>query len=87
MRKSRFTEAQIIGMIKGQEAGMPTAELCRKHGLSPATFYKLKAKYGGMDLSDARRLKHLEEENAKLKRLVADVMLDNVVLKDLLGKP
>jgi putative transposase len=87
MRKSRFTEAQIIGMIKEQEAGLPTAELCRKHGLSPATFYKLKAKYGGLDLSDAKRLKQLEEENARLKRLVADVMLDNVVLKDLLGKP
>ena len=87
MRKSRFTEAQIIGMIKEQEAGLPTSELCRKHGLSPATFYKLKAKYGGMDLSDSKRLKQLEEENAKLKRLVADVMLDNVVLKDLLGKP
>ncbi|CAN1531991.1 Transposase IS3/IS911family [Paracoccaceae bacterium] len=87
MRKSRFTEAQIIGMIKEQEAGLPTAELCRKHGLSPATFYKLKAKYGGMDLSDAKRLKQLEDENARLKRLVADVMLDNVVLKDLLGKP
>ena len=87
MRKSRFTEAQIIGMIKEQEAGLATAEVCRKHGLSPASFYKLKAKYGGMDLSDAKRLKQLEEENAKLKRLVADVMLDNVVLKDLLGKP
>ena len=87
MRKSRFTEAQIIGMIKEQEAGLPTAELCRKHGLSPATFYKLKAKYGGMDLSDTKRLKQLEDENAKLKRLVADVMLDNVVLKDLQGKP
>ncbi len=87
MRKSRFTEAQIIGMIKEQEAGLPTAELCRKHGLSPATFYKLKAKYGGMDLSDAKRLKQFEDENANLKRLVADVMLDNVVLKDLLGKP
>ena len=87
MRKSRFTEAQIIGMMKEQEAGLPTAELCRKHGLSPATFYKLKAKYGGMELSDAKRLKQLEDENAKLKRLVADVMLDNVVLKDLLGKP
>jgi putative transposase len=87
MRKSRFTDAQIIGMIKEQEAGLPTAALCRKHGLSPATFYKLKAKYGGMDLSDTKRLKQLEEENAKLKRLVADVMLDNVVLKDLLGKP
>ena len=86
MRKSRFTEAQIIGMIKEQEAGMATAGVCRKHGLSPASFYKLKAKYGGMDLSDARRLKQLEDENAKLKRLLADTMLDNVVLKDLLGK-
>ena len=86
MRKSRFTDAQIIGIIKEQEAGLPTAELCRKHGLSPATFYKMKAKYGGMDLSDAKRLKQLEDENSKLKRLVAEVMLDNVVLKDLLGK-
>ena len=83
MRKSRFTEAQIIGMIKEQEAGLPTSELCRKHGLSPATFYKLKAKYGGMDLSDAKRLKQLEDENAKLKRLLADAMLDNVVLQSL----
>ncbi len=87
MRKSFFTEAQIIGMIKEQEAGLPTAELCHKHRLSPATFYKLKAKHGGMDMSDAKRLKQLEDENSKLKRLVADVMLDNVVLKDLLGKP
>ena len=74
-------------MLKEQEAGLPTAELCRKHGLNPATFYKMKAKYGGMDLSDVKRLKQLEDENSKLKRLVADVMLDNVVLKDLLGKP
>lgn len=73
-------------MIKEQEAGMPTAEVCRRHGLSPATFYKLKAKYGGMDVSDAQKLKALEDENAKLKRLLADAMLDNVVLKDLLGK-
>ena len=87
MRKSRFTEAQIIGMIKEQEAGMATAEVCRWPGLSPATFYKLKAKYGGMDVSDAKRLKQLEDENAKLKRLLADTMLDNVLLKDLLGKP
>ena len=86
MRKSRFTEAQIIGMIKEQEAGLATAEVCRRHGLSPATFYKLKARYGGMDVSDAKRLKQLEDENAKLKRLLADAMLDNVVLKDLLGK-
>ena len=85
MRKSRFTEAQIIGMIKEQEAGMATADVCRRHGLSPATFYKLKAKYGGMDVSDAQRLKALEDENGKLKRLLADAMLDNVVLKDLLG--
>lgn len=87
MRKSRFTEAQIIGMIKEQEAGMATAEVCRRHGLSPATFYKLKAKYGGMDVSDAQRLRALEDENGKLKRLLADAMFDNVVLKDLLGKP
>ena len=86
MRKSRFTETQIIGMIKEQEAGLTVAEVCRKHGISHASFYKLKAKYGGMDVSDAQRLKQLEEENAKLKRLVADTMLDVVVLKDLLGK-
>jgi putative transposase len=84
MRKSRFTEAQIIGMIKEQEAGMATAEVCRRHGLSPATFYKLKARYGGMDVSDAKRLRQLEDENTKLKRLLADAMLDNIVLKDLL---
>ena len=86
MRKSRFTEAQIIGMIKEQEAGMPTAEVCRRHGLCPATFYMLKAKYGGMEVSEAARLKALEDENAKLKRMLADAMLDNVALKDLLGK-
>ena len=83
----RKPDEQIIGMIKEQEAGLPTSELCGKHGLSPATFYKLKAKYGGMDLSDAKRLKQLEDENAKFKRLLADAILDNVVLKDLLGKP
>ena len=86
MRKSRFTEAQIIVMIKEQEADMPTAEVCRRHGLSPSTFYKLKAKYGGMEVSEAARLTALEDENTKLKRLLADTMLDNVVLKDLLGK-
>lgn len=86
MRKSRFSETQIISMIKEQEAGMPTAEVCRKHGLSPNTFYKFKSKYGGMNASDAVRLRTLEDENAKLKRLLADAMLDNTVLKDLLGK-
>jgi putative transposase len=86
MRKSRFTEEQIIGMIKEQEAGLSTAEVCRKHGLSPATFYKLKAKYGGLEVSDARRLRLLEEENSKLKRLLAETVLDNAILKDLLGK-
>ena len=86
MKRSRFTEEQIIGILREQEAGVPVADLCRKHGLSSPTFYKWKAKYGGMDVSEARRLKALEEENAKLKRLLADSMLDNVALKDLLGK-
>ena len=85
MRKSRFTETQIIGMIKEQEAGIPTAEVCRKHGLSQGTFYKYKSKYGGMEVSDVAKMRSLEDENAKLKRLLADTMLDNVVLKDLLG--
>ncbi|MBD3665986.1 IS3 family transposase [Sulfitobacter aestuariivivens] len=86
MRKSRFSEAQIIGMIKEQEAGMPTADVCRKHGLSQGTFYKFKAQYGGMEVSDAAKLRAITDENAKLKRLLADTMLDNVVLKDLPGK-
>ena len=84
MKRSRFTEEQIIGILREQEAGVPVADLCRKHGLSSPTFYKWKAKYGGMDVSEARRLKALEEENAKLKRMLADSMLDNVALKDLL---
>ena len=82
MRQSRFTEVQIIGMIKEQEAGMPTTAVCRRHGLSSASFYKFKAKYAGMKVSDTHRLKSLEEENSKLKRLLADTMLDNVVLKN-----
>lgn len=86
MRKSRFTEEQILGMIKEQEAGLSTTEVCRKHGLSPATFYKLKAKYGGLEVSDARRLRLLEEENSKLKRLLAETVLDIAILEDLLGK-
>ena len=86
MRPSRFTEEQIIGMLKEQEAGAATSDVCRKHGISSATFYKFKAKYGGMDVSDARRLKTLEDENARLKKLLADSMLDNAALKDLLGK-
>ena len=86
MKRSRFTEEQIIGILREQEAGVATAEVCRRHGVSSATFYKWKAKYGGMDVSEARRLKALEDENAKLKRMLADSMLDNVALKDLLGK-
>ncbi|MFT4936712.1 MAG: putative transposase [Pseudoalteromonas distincta] len=86
MKRSRFTEEQIIGILREQEAGVPVADLCRKHGLSSPTFYKWKAKYGGLDVSEARRLKALEDENAKLKRMLADTMLDNVALKDLLGK-
>ena len=86
MRQSRFTEEQIIAMLGEQERGMRTAEVCRKHGISPNTFYKWKAKYGGLDISDARKLKGLETENARLKRLLADARLDNMVLKDLLGK-
>ena len=86
MKRSRFTEEQIISMIKEQEAGMPTAEVCRKHGVSSASFYKYKAKFGGMDVSDARKLKALEEENAKLKRLLAEQMLDNAMLKDINSK-
>jgi putative transposase len=85
MRQSRFTEEQIVAILWEQERGMKTAEVCRKHGISPNTFYKWKAKYGGLDVSDARKLKGLETENARLKRLLADAMLDNAVLKDLLG--
>jgi putative transposase len=86
MKRSRFTEEQIIAILREQETGVPVSDLCRKHGLSSPTFYKWKAKYGGMDVSEARRLKALEDENAKLKRMLADAMLDNVALKDLLGK-
>jgi putative transposase len=86
MKRSRFTEEQIIAILREQETGVAVADLCRRHGLSSPTFYKWKAKYGGLDVSEARRLKALEDENAKLKRMLADAMLDNVALKDLLGK-
>ena len=86
MRKSKFTEEQIIAILAEQERGMATSEVCRRHGVSSATFYKWKAKFGGMDVSDARKLKTLEGENARLKKLLADSMLDNSILKDLLGK-
>src|SRR5215475_2634936 len=86
MKPSRFTAEQINGILRAQEAGAKTADVCRKHGISSATFYKWKAKYGRLDVSDARRLKALEPENAKLKKLLAEAMLDNVMLKDIAAK-
>ena len=86
MRKSRFTEQQIISMIREHDAGVSAAELCRRHGLSEATFYKYKAKFGGMTVSDAQKLRALEQENGRLKRLLAEAMLDNAALKDLATK-
>ena len=86
MKRNRFSEEQIIGILREQEAGAKTADVCRKHGISDATFYKWKAKYGGMEVSDAKRLRSLEDENAKLKKLLAEAMLDNAMLKDIAGK-
>lgn len=86
MRKSRFSDEQIIAMIREHESGVKTADICRKYGLSDATFYKLKAKFGGMTVSDAQRLRALEAEKSKLKRLLAETMLDNAALKDLASK-
>ena len=86
MRKSRFGDEQIVGFLKQAEAGMAVKELCRKGGFSDATFYKWRSKYGGMEVSDARRLKALEDENGKLKKLLAEAMLDNAMLKDIATK-
>ena len=86
MKKSRFSGEQIIGILREQEAGAATADVCRRHGISSATFYNWKAKFGGMDVSDAKRLKALEDENAKLKKLLAETMLDNAILKDVASK-
>jgi len=86
MKRKRFTEEQIIEVLREHELGTKTADLCRKHGISEATFYNWKSKFGGLDVSEARRLKQLEGENARLKKLLADSMLDNAALKDLLSK-
>ena len=86
MRKSRFSEQQIIGILREQEAGISTADVCRQHGISQPTFYAWKSKYGGMEISEAKRLKALEEENRKLKKLLAEQVMDNATLKEMLGK-
>ena len=86
MKRSRFTEEQIIGVLREQEVGVKMADICRKHGISSATFFKWKSKYGGLEVSDMRRLKVLEDENRKLKKLLAEAMLDNAMLKDLNAK-
>jgi putative transposase len=86
MKRSRFKEEQIIAILREQEAGARTEEVCRKHGISSATFYKWKAKYGGLEVSEARRLKTLDDENRRLKKLLAEAMLDNAMLKDVAAK-
>jgi putative transposase len=86
MRKSRFSDEQIIAILREQEAGRPTAEVCRKHGISDATFYKWKSKYGGLQVSEAKRLKALEDENRRLKKRLAEEVMDNATLKEMLTK-
>lgn len=86
MRRSRFSEEQVIAILREQESGVSTADVCRRHGISSASFYKWKARFGGMEVSEARRLKALEDENARLKRLLADAMLDNAMLRDVAAK-
>jgi putative transposase len=86
MRKSRFSDEQIIGILKEHQAGLSAAELCRRHGISDATFYKWRSRFGGMEVSEAKRLRALEEENGRLKRLLADAMLDVSTLREMLGK-
>ncbi len=86
MKRSRFSEEQIVGILREQESGAKTADVCRKHGISPTTFFKWKAKFGGLEVSDARRLKALEDENRRLKKLLAEAMLDNAMLKDVASK-
>ena len=86
MKRSRYTDEQIVGILKQGEAGMKTADLCRQHGITEGTYYRWKAKFGGLEVGDAQKLKRLEEENTRLKRIVADLTMDNVVLKDLLSK-
>ena len=86
MKQKRFSDEQIIGILQEADAGAVVLDLCRKHGMSSATFYAWKSKYGGLEVSEAKRLRGLEEENSKLKRLLAEAILDNAGLKDLLGK-
>jgi len=86
MKKTKFTETQIVSILKQQEAGIPTKEICRQHGISEATFYNWKSRYGGMEASDVKRLKDLEEENSRLKQMFADLSLDNQILKELFAK-
>jgi putative transposase len=86
MKKTRFTETQIVSILKQQEGGISTKEICREHGISEATFYNWKSKYGGMESADVKRLKDLEEENSRLKKMYADLALDNRILKDLFTK-